>query len=374
MVAPDPSFWRGKRVLVTGHTGFKGSWLALWLKALGCRLAGIALSPPTTPSLFDIARVGSEIESRIADIRDLDALVGFTLECQPEIVFHLAAQSLVRPSHRDPIETFSTNVMGTANVLESARHCESIRAIVVVTSDKCYENREWAWGYRENEAMGGADPYSASKGCAELVVSAYRRSFFQDSDGRRVGICSARAGNVIGGGDWAEDRLFPDIHRAFGAGQTLAVRNPGAVRPWQHVFEPLRGYLALAENVFAEPAKFDEAWNFGPSDVEDWSVEKVVAAAARLWGRGAKWVVRPDSKGPHEARSLRLDCSKAHARLGWRPVWNLDVALRETITWYRAFAEREDMGRFSRSQLDRYLADLRDAPTGVPVVPGEAAR
>jgi CDP-glucose 4,6-dehydratase len=264
--------------------------------------------------------------------------------------------------------------MGTANVLESARRCESIRAIVVVTSDKCYDNRDWPWGYRENEAMGGADPYSASKGCAELVAAAYRRSFFHDSGGPRAGMCSVRAGNVIGGGDWAEDRLLPDIYRAFSSAQPLAVRNPRAVRPWQHVFEPLRGYLVLAERVFSEAGKFGEAWNFGPSDLDDWSVEKVVAFAAGLWGGGAKWIVRPDPNGPHEARTLRLDCSKAHMRLDWRPVWSLDVALRETIAWYRAFAEREDMDLFSRSQLDKYFADVSVARIGVPIVPGEAVR
>jgi CDP-glucose 4,6-dehydratase len=356
MVIPDLSFWRGKRVLVTGHTGFKGAWLALWLQRLGAHVGGYALEPPTDPNLFEAACVGPGMESTTGDIRDTAALTRVGARFRPQVMFHLAAQPLVRRSYRDPVETYSTNVMGTVSVLEAARTWPDLRAVVVVTSDKCYENREWIWGYREDEAMGGVDPYSSSKGCAELVTAAYRRSFFAaNRAGGPVGIASARAGNVIGGGDWAEARLVPDMYRAFSGGQGLVIRSPDSVRPWQHVFEPLRGYLLLAERLFKDPGRHAEGWNFGPSEVDAWTVEQVTRAAAALWGQDALWSVSRDPDAPHEATSLRLDFSKARIRLGWQPHWDLTAALRETMSWYRAFAQRQDMAAFSKAQLAAYL-------------------
>jgi CDP-glucose 4,6-dehydratase len=355
MVAPDLSFWRGKRVLVTGHTGFKGSWLALWLQKLDCRLAGVALEPPTNPSLFKVARIADTMDSHIADVRNLEMLSRLVVEFQPEIIFHLAAQSLVRASYRDPIDTFSTNVMGTVNVLDTARRCESVRAVVVVTSDKCYENREWLWGYRENDRMGGHDPYSSSKGCAELVTSAYRRSFFNDVDrgDPPVGVASARAGNVIGGGDWAVDRLVPDMIRAFAAHEPVNIRNPDAIRPWQHVLEPLSGYLMLAERLQRNGPEFAEAWNFGPLDEDAKPVSWIAQTLVKRWGNAAAWQVGR-SKGPHEAAYLKLDCSKARARLGWRARWPLAEALARVVDWHKAHASGDDMRAFSLRQIQEY--------------------
>lgn len=340
----DPELWRGRRVLVTGHTGFKGSWLALWLARLGARTCGLALEPPTVPSLFEAARVADGMTSIHGDVRDLAIVSRAIADHAPEVVFHLAAQSLVRESYARPVDTYATNVLGTVHVLEACRG-SSVRAIVVVTTDKCYENREWAWGYREIDPMGGHDPYSSSKGCAELVTSAYRRSFFE---GARV--ASARAGNVIGGGDFARDRLVPDAARAFAAGETLVVRNPASIRPWQHVLDPLHGYLLLAERLLADPARYADAWNFGPSD-DGWRVSDVADAFTEAWGDGRRWEARPDG-GQHEARTLRLDCSKARADLGWTP--RLDA--RAAVEWTARFYKEHAAGAPARELALRDLA------------------
>jgi CDP-glucose 4,6-dehydratase len=328
---PDPSFWAGKRVLVTGHTGFKGSWLTLWLSRLGAEVTGLALAPDTEPSLFGLA-LADDVASHIADVRNLAAVRTCFERARPDIVLHLAAQALVRPSYVDPVGTYATNVMGTVHVLEAARETASVRAVVVVTSDKAYENREWPWAYRETEAMGGYDPYSNSKGCAELVVSAYRSSFFAQSG---VRIASARAGNVIGGGDWSVDRLIPDIVRAFGQSQSVEIRSPGAIRPWQHVLEPLAGYLTLAERLYgADGAAFTEAWNFGPTDEDCRAVAYVIDQVAKHWGGNARWHLS-DKPQPHEATFLKVDSSKARARLGWDRRLRLDEAVAWTAEWYR---------------------------------------
>lgn len=335
------SFWRDRRVLLTGHTGFKGSWLTLWLEHLGARVFGYGLEPAGSPNLFVAAGLDRSSASAIGDVRDLDALSRAMRDAAPEVVFHLAAQALVRESYRDPVGTYATNVMGTVHVLEAVRSCPSVRAVVVVTSDKCYENREWVWGYREDEAMGGYDPYSSSKGCAELVTSAYRRSFFASPQADRARIASARAGNVIGGGDWAADRLIPDAVRAFTAGQPLVVRNPAAVRPWQHVLEPLSGYLLLAERL-SQQGDAAEGWNFGPAEADARSVGDVVRMVSAAWGGdpAVTFADSPDER--HEAHVLRLDCSKARARLGWAPRTDLATAIAWVARWYRDFQDGHD--------------------------------
>jgi CDP-glucose 4,6-dehydratase len=340
---------------LTGHTGFKGSWLSLWLQQKGTELCGIALEPPTKVNLFQDAGVGREMRSVIGDIRDASLLRQTFAEHRPEIVFHLAAQPLVRTSYEDPIGTYSTNVMGTANVLEAARHTDSVRAIVVVTTDKCYENKEWIWPYRETDRLGGYDPYSNSKACAELVVSAYRNSFFNPADysRHRVAVASVRAGNVIGGGDWAEDRLVPDIMRAFMEERAVRIRNPHAIRPWQHVLEPLRGYLAVAESLCEEGAACGETWNFGPDQSDAQPVEWIVRELAEAWGAGARWDLEEGAQ-PHEAQNLKLDCSKAAARLGWRPQLRLKQALAMTSSWYQARLQGQDMHDFTKSQIKNY--------------------
>lgn len=349
-----PEFWRGRRVLVTGHTGFKGSWLSLWLQSLGARLAGYALAPPTDPALFEVASVGKGMLSVIGDIRDLDAVTRALIDFQPEIVIHMAAQPLVRHSYGEPVETYATNVMGTVHVLEAVRRAGSVRCVVNVTTDKCYENREWDWGYRESEPMGGHDPYSSSKGCAELVTSAWRRSYF---DGAGIALASARAGNVIGGGDWAADRLVPDILRAFERQEAAVIRNPGSIRPWQHVLEPLSGYLMLAERLWEEGAVFADGWNFGPVDADARPVHWIVDRMVTEWGEGASWRA-DDGKHPHEANYLKLDISKARNHLGWSPSWNLETALSKIVLWHRAWMQKRDMRALCLAQIGEYMDSM----------------
>ena len=347
-------FWRGKRVFLTGHTGFKGSWLSLWLESLGSEVTGFSLAPPTTPNLFEVANVARGMTSYISDIRDLSSLQKAMQEAKPEIVIHMAAQPLVRKSYSDPVETYATNVMGTVNLLESVRQTPSVKAVVVVTTDKCYENKEWPWGYRETEPMGGYDPYSSSKGCAELITAAYRQSFFQQHD---IGVASARAGNVIGGGDWAEDRLVPDILKAFEENRAVSIRNPQSTRPWQHVLEPLSGYLTLAEHLYEQGQAFSEGWNFGPNDDDARPVQWIVEKLVSNWGKDASWQLDM-GQHPHEANYLKLDTSKAKVRLGWRPSWNLQTALQNITLWHRAWLGQEDMKKVCLSQILQYSIDM----------------
>lgn len=350
------AFWKDKKVFLTGHTGFKGSWLSLWLQMLGAEVVGYSLPPPTEPSMFQTADVAQGMRSVTGDVRDLKALEASVREHRPEILIHMAAQSLVRHSYKDPVETYSTNVMGTVNVLEAVRGSGTVRAAVVVTSDKCYENREWVWGYRENEPMGGHDPYSSSKGSAELVTAAYLRSFFppEKHPVHGVALASVRAGNVIGGGDWAEDRLVPDIIRAFMEDRAVPIRNPGAVRPWQYVLEPLGGYLLLVERLWEDGPRFAGPWNFGPNDDDARPVSFVVETMREIWGSGS-WRVDGEPH-PHEAHYLKLDCSKAKSLLGWTPRLTLPLALRLTAEWYRAYRDNEDMRQHTFSDITRYEA------------------
>jgi len=353
----NAEFWRGKRVLLTGHTGFKGSWLSLWLQSMDAQVVGYALAPPTEPSLFEVAGVGAGMTSVIGDIRDLEHLRAVFAEHKPEIVIHMAAQPLVRYSYAEPVETYSTNVMGTVNLLEAVRGTPGVKAVVNVTTDKCYENREWAWGYRENEAMGGYDPYSSSKGCAELVTAAYRNSFFNSATfnvKHSTAIASARAGNVIGGGDWAEDRLIPDIMRAITQGRSVTIRNPHAIRPWQHVLEPLSGYLKLAQKLYEEGAAYAEGWNFGPNDEDAKPVQWIVEQLTQSWGEGASWLL-DGGEHPHEAHYLKLDCSKAKGRLDWHPRWHLDEALKRIVDWQKQYLYGRDMRAVTIEQIDLYL-------------------
>jgi len=350
----NPDFWRGKRVFLTGHTGFKGSWLSMWLQSLGAQVHGLALEPPTTPNLFTVAQVAAGMASHtLGDIRDLATVQQAMQAAQPHIVIHMAAQPLVRQSYAEPVETYATNVMGTVHVLESARHTPSVKAIVVVTTDKCYENKEWLWGYREDEPMGGHDPYSNSKGCAELVTSAYRRSFLQ---GQGIAVASVRAGNVIGGGDWAADRLVPDILRAFEQNQPVIIRNPHATRPWQHVLEPLKGYLTLAQHMYTSGQDFAEGWNFGPKDDDARPVQWIVEHMVASWGNGASWQLDGGTH-PHEASYLKLDVSKAKARLGWQPRWGLENSLSAIVKWHQAYKSHQDMRTISLSQIAQYQND-----------------
>jgi len=352
----NPAFWCGRRVLVTGHTGFKGGWICLWLQSMGAEVVGYALEPPTEPSLFEVAHVGEGLEaSHLGDVRDLDHLAEVFRDHRPEIVFHMAAQPLVRLSYAEPVDTYATNVMGTVNVLEAVRRTPGVRALVNITTDKCYENREWVWGYRENDPMGGHDPYSSSKGCAELVTAAYRSSFFnpKDFERHRVSVASVRAGNVIGGGDWAGDRLVPDMIRAFTTGEPVIIRSPPRHPSWQHVLEPLRGYLMLAERMVESGPDFAEGWNFGPREEDARPVAWIVQRLVEQWGEGAAWRL-DEGQHPHEASYLKLDCAKARARLEWSPRWDLAAALEKIVAWHRAFNRGEDMRAFTLQQISQY--------------------
>ena len=350
------SFWKGRKVFVTGHTGFKGGWLSLWLNALGAEMTGYALDPPTQPNLFEQGRVGKAVQSIHGDIRDLPRLKNAISECTPEIVIHMAAQTVVRRGYEDPVETYSSNVMGTVSLLEAVRQLKRPCAVVNVTSDKCYENREWTWGYRENEPMGGRDPYSNSKGCAELVTSAYRESYFSPESFSQHGIAvaSARAGNAIGGGDWTSDQLIPDLMRAFLAGRSCLIRNPASYRPWQFVLEPLRGYLMLAERLLKDGPRFASAWNFGPIDSDAKPVCWIADELVRSWGE-ASWT-QDKASHPHEAHALKLDASKARTSLGWSPALPLRPALKWIVEWYRAFQSGADMCEVTRNQIEQYEA------------------
>lgn len=345
----NQTFWRDKKVLVTGHTGFKGSWLSLWLNNMGAKVVGYALPPPTTPSLFEVARVADSIVSVIGDVSDATKLQSTIQTHQPEIVIHMAAQALVRPSYTNPVETYATNVMGTVNLLEAVRQTDCVRAVVNVTTDKCYENKERLQPYREGEPLGGYDPYSSSKACSELITAAYRSSFFSP----KVALASARAGNVIGGGDWALDRLIPDIMRSITEKRPVLIRSPNAIRPWQHVLEPLSGYLLLAEKLYAGSTNAADAWNFGPNEEDTRTVQWIVEKLTQEWGEGASWVV-DEGKHPHEAHYLKLDCSKAKIQLNWQPRWSLSMALQNIIAWHKAHLEDRDMREVTLKQIETY--------------------
>lgn len=352
MTSTLQSFYQGKRVFITGHTGFKGSWLCLWLHSMGAKVTGYALSPPTKPSLYELCWVDELISSIIADVRDFDTLSRAMVEAKPEIVIHMAAQPLVRDSYKNPVETYSINVMGTVHLLEAVRACQSVKAVINVTTDKVYENRERGWGYRENEPLGGYDPYSSSKACSELVTAAYRSSFFFNPS---TAIASARAGNVIGGGDWGKDRLIPDCIRAFLTGEPVHLRNPNAIRPWQHVLEPLSGYLLLAQRLLEDGARFADAWNFGPEDQDARDVEWVVARLCDKWGSGAEYTI-DTGEYPHEATYLKLDCSKASVYLNWRSRWNLDTTIDATVRWTKAYQDGLDLRQICLKQIEEYEA------------------
>jgi len=347
----DPDFWAGRRVLLTGHSGFKGAWLALWLQSLGAHVTGFSSGLPTHPSLHELARVGEGMESIDGDVCDPEAVAGAVIASKPAVVVHMAAQALVRRAFDQPRETYATNVMGTVNVLDAVRRRpDGVRAVVIVTTDKCYENREWEWGYREDEPMGGHDPYASSKGCAELVTSAYRSSFFSDPAGPRV--ASARAGNVIGGGDWGADRLVPDIMRAALAGEVVRVRNPNSIRPWQHVLNPLSGYLVLAQALCESP-EHATGWNFGPADEDARPVGWMVERMAELWPDELRWAL-DEGPHPHEARYLKLDSSRARGRLGWRPPVALEEALASIVDWYQAMRDGADMRAVTLGQIESF--------------------
>lgn len=350
-----PEFWKGKKVFVTGHTGFKGSWLCLWLKELGAEVHGYALAPPSVPSLFDLGRVAECISSSVIDdVRNLPALERALSAAQPDIVIHMAAQTLVRYSYREPVETFATNVLGTTHLLDAVRRVPSVRAVVVVTSDKCYYNEEWVWGYREDSRLGGHDPYSASKGAAELVVAAYQHSYFDPESGSNVVVGSGRAGNVIGGGDWAEDRLVPDILRSLLRGEPTLIRNPQATRPWQHVLEPLNGYLILAQSLYDGGHRFASGWNFGPPETSEKTVGWIVEQLYRLWGASHPWV-KDTHQGPRENTFLKLDASKARAYLGWAPKLDLPATLEWIVDWTRRYQAGDDMREVTLADIRRFM-------------------
>jgi CDP-glucose 4,6-dehydratase len=349
------AIWQGRRVLLTGHTGFKGSWLALWLSRLGAKVQGYSLDPCTEPNLFTLASVGRVVEDIRGDIRDYAKLEKSLRDFAPEVVFHMAAQPIVRRSYADPVGTYTTNVLGTVNVLEAVRRTPSVRAVLCITTDKVYHNQEWVWPYRETDVLGGYDPYASSKACAEIVSAAYRSSFFSSGrfHERQVALATARAGNVIGGGDWSEDRLIPDLVRGFCSGKPVLIRRPNAIRPWQHVIEPLCGYLMLAERLLALDTRFASAYNFGPGDEDTWRVERIADKLARMWGDGAAWV-RDLEAGAHEAHYLRLDASKARLELRWEPKLRIETALEWTVEWYRAWNQGENMANFTTKQIENY--------------------
>lgn len=350
------AFWNNRSVFLTGHTGFKGSWMSLWLQQLGAKLTGYALAPDTTPSMFEVVKAEQGMTSVINDVRDLSAVKTAMQAAEPEVVIHMAAQPLVRDSYNIPVETFDTNVMGTVNVLEACRSCPSVRSVVVVTTDKCYENREWVWGYREDEPMGGHDPYSASKGCTELAAAAYRKSFFAKGDGMHPAmLATARAGNVIGGGDWAKDRLIPDIVRAFSKEEKVIIRSPNAVRPWQHVLEPVSAYLLLAEKLYNEGEAYAEAWNIGPETTDAQPVSWIMQRMVDTWGEGALWELDKGAQ-PHEAQSLNLDISKAQKYLGWHPTLSLPQAIDWLVSWYRSYyGKAQNMRELTVSQIESFM-------------------
>lgn len=352
----NAAFWAGRRVLLTGHTGFKGGWLALWLQELGAEVCGYALPVSAEPSLWQVTRLAERVPGTLADIRDAQRVAEAVAVFRPEVVLHLAAQPLVRESYRTPAETYATNVMGTVNLLQALRHCDSVRAVVVVTSDKCYENREWLWPYRESDGLGGHDPYSSSKACVELLCASWRESFLRECG---IALATARAGNVIGGGDWSADRLLPDILRAWQAGQSLTLRYPQAVRPWQHVLEPLHGYLSLAQALVEQGETVALAWNFGPDNEGLVSVGELVDRLSKRWPGRVSWTVEP-AEQPREAGLLALDSSQAHARLGWRPRWTLQQAIERTLDWHQAWQTGEDMQTFSRAQIAAYQGETHE--------------
>jgi CDP-glucose 4,6-dehydratase len=352
------SFWQGKKVFLTGHTGFKGSWLSIWLTHLGAHVTGYSLQPPTKPSLFNICNIENKMESSvIGDIRDITKLVASVQKAKPDVVIHMAAQPLVRLSYDEPVETYSVNVMGTVHLLEAVRQTTGVKAVVNVTTDKCYENKEWLWGYREVDGLGGYDPYSNSKACSELVTASYRNSFFNENkySDHGVAVASARAGNVIGGGDWAKDRLIPDCLNALLKGQNIIIRNPTAIRPWQHVLEPLSGYLQLAQKLYEQGPVFAESWNFGPHDSDAKPVQWIVEKMCEKWGNSASFTL-DRSHQPHEAHFLKLDCSKAHNQLGWQPKWSLEQTLDKILEWTLAYKNEEDLFETSVKQIKEYVS------------------
>ena len=352
----DYSFWKKKKVFLTGHTGFKGSWMAIWLSQLGAEVKGYALNPPTTVNLFNEAKVGGLIDSEINDIRDYDKLSRSINDFSPDLVIHMAAQPLVRASYKNPLETFETNVMGTANILEASIQSSTVKAIVNITTDKCYENREIDIAYKETDSMGGFDPYSSSKGCAELVTSAYRESFYKN---KNIGIASVRAGNVIGGGDWAEDRLIPDVLKAFELNKAVTIRNPKATRPWQHVLEPLSAYLLLAERLYKSPLEFSEGWNFGTNYEDVKPVDNLLDYMIKIWP-GNSWKL-DNADNPHEANLLKLDISKAQSKLQWAPVWNLETALNKIVQWHISWVTKpSNTQELCVKEINQYIEDSKN--------------
>jgi len=349
MMEINKNFWPGKKVFVTGHTGFKGAWLVAFLRSLGSTIKGYALQPPTNPSLFTVLNLESDIQSIIGDIKDLELLKKHLAEFEPDIIIHMAAQAIVRESYQNPVDTFQVNAIGTANVLDAVRYTNNVKAVICVTSDKCYENHDWPWKYRECDSMGGRDPYSASKGCSELIVASYRNSFFNKEQYKKhgVAIASVRAGNVIGGGDWGQDRLIPDIVKAFSKSEPVIIRNPFAIRPWQYILDLLTGYLLLAERLIEDGPNYMEAWNFGPNDNDEKTVQEIVQIISAMWGNGSDWKLDPHTVDYlHEALTLKLDSSKARSRLGWMPQFTIENSLKYVVAWYKQFYANDKLVNF----------------------------